>query len=196
LAAHEELKRTLRDHGLPGLGSLIDQIQRLPKREIFRLGYEALKAEAPSSSAVFREELKGAEPTTAAGQQLMHCVHDLEAELDDLPPYAFAKKFVLEYMGRLDRNIESIRYGLFVNSQNDWSTRARNGLGLVRLLWLTDPESPNAPSNIKGRGFYEAMDPLSVWAWWSRQLTNPFSSMTEAGPPGALLGGMSTICAA
>ena len=45
---------------------------------------------------------------------------------------------------------------------------------MSRLLWLTDADSPKAPHNIKGRGFYEALDPLSVWAWWSWQLSNPF----------------------
>jgi hypothetical protein len=173
-AAHEAMKAELRTHRIPDSGSLIDQIKHLPKKVIYRLSYEGLKAEAPTSSTVFREQLDGVEPTTESGRRLAQCVRDLDDELDTLSPYVLAKRFVLEYMGQVDTSIDSIRYGLFLNSQTDWSAGCRNALSLIRLLWLTDPDAPHAPANIKGRGFYDALDPLSVWAWWSRQLSNPF----------------------
>jgi hypothetical protein len=169
LAAHNELKRELRAHGLSDTGPLLDQIVRLPKKVIYRLSYEGLRAEAPSSASAFKELLEGDEPTTVAGRQLAACVRDLADDLDTLSPYELAKTFVLRYMGRIDPNIESIRLGLFINSQTDWSVASRNALNLVRLLWLTDEDSPSAPANIKGRGFFETLDPLSIWAWWSRQ---------------------------
>jgi hypothetical protein len=174
LAAHNDLKRELRAHGLSDTGPLLDQIVRLPKKVIYRLSYEGLKAEAPDSASAFKEFLDGDEPTTVAGRQLAACVRDSADDLDALSPYELAKTFVLRYMGRIDPNIESIRLGLFINSQTDWSVASRNALNLVRLLWLTDEESPSAPANIKGRGFFETLDPLSIWAWWSRQLSTPF----------------------
>ena len=174
MTAHQAMLREFTAHGIAGDGPPIDKIAKLPKKVLYRLSYEGLKAEAPTSSVDFREILEGSEPTTEAGRALATCVRDLDGELETLSPYEFAKRYVLTYLGRLDQNIDSIRLGLFINSQTDWSTASRNGLNLVRLLWLTDPESPKAPHNIKGRGFYEALDPLSVWAWWSWQVSNPF----------------------
>lgn len=173
-AAHESMLRELAAHGLSSEGPLIDKIGKLPKAVIYRLSYEGLKAEAPASAEAFRAVLEGSEPTTASGRQLAICIRDLDGKLATLSPYEVAKRFVLQYLGRYDSNIDSIRLGLFVNSQTDWSAASRDGLNLVRLLWLTDPDSPKAPHNIKGRGFYEALDPLSVWAWWSWQFSNPF----------------------
>lgn len=173
-AAHESTLTALEAHGLGSDGPLIDKICKLPKAVIYRLSYEGLKAEAPSSAEAFRAVLEGSESTTASGRALATCIRDLDAELTTLSPYEVAKRFILQYLGRHDPNIDSIRLGLFVNSQTDWSTASRDGLNLVRLLWLTDPDSPRVPDNIEGRGFYETLDPLSVWAWWSWQLSNPF----------------------
>lgn len=174
MVAHKSMLREFAAHGLTDDVPLIDKIAKLPKKVIYRLSYDGLRAEAPTTAADFREILKGSEPTTAAGRQLVTCIRDLDAELDTLSPYEVAKRFVLNYMSRIDQNIDSIRVGLFINSQTDWSAASRDGLNLIRLLWLTDPESPRAPHNIKGRGFFEALDPLSVWAWWSWQFSNPF----------------------
>ena len=84
--AHEALLYELDQYGLGRDGPLIDKIAKLPKKVIYRLSYEGLKAEAPSSGEAFRDVLEGSEPTTAAGRQLVTCLRDLDGELATAVP--------------------------------------------------------------------------------------------------------------
>jgi len=172
-AVHEAILLDIKAHNIPKIGSLLDQLLQLPKELIYSHSYESLKAEAPTSSTEFLEILSGEDPTTTAGQKLKECIYDLQDDLEKISPYELAKIFILNYMSRLDGNISSIRYGLFLNSHADNSVASRNCLNRIRLLWLVDPDSPFSPNNRKDLNFFKRMDPASLWAWWNRQLMTP-----------------------
>jgi hypothetical protein len=48
----------------------------------------------------------------------------------------------------------------------------REQLRLIESAWLTDPRNGNSPANVKD-GHFARLDPLSVWAYWTRKLTHP-----------------------
>ena len=41
------------------------------------------------------------------------------------------------------------------------------------MLWLLDPRNESSPDNATAAA-YRHLDPISIWAYWSRQFTHPF----------------------
>ena len=172
--ANQDLLRELSEHGIPKERLRFDSLLHLPKEVIYRLSYQGLVAENPISMMDFRSLHWKLNPTSISGQQFVLFLQNMASELKALTPFELAKLFVFTFMTNMSESIEWVRYTIFHDSTTESNSDMRFDLGLIWLLWLTDPTNPKAPHNIKGQGFFQDLDPVSIWAYWTRQLTSPF----------------------
>jgi hypothetical protein len=153
----------------------IDQVARLPKEVIFRLSHESVAADMPASASAFEKCADLGEPTTISGRALRACVVARRNELTKLTAYAFTQTFVTEYLSEAYEDIRplALKVLLFTDTFAEESKELSNALHLAWGLWLLDPRNSFAPDNANSK-LYSDLDPISIWAYWSRHLTTPF----------------------
>jgi Restriction endonuclease len=172
--AHERLTEVLRANRIDLALAPLDRLARLPKEAIYRASYEGFEAELPRLAAPFLKCLERAAPKSSSGRALVACVLDQRSEVETVTAYDFVRLFVSQYLPRSYQGILEIRFGLFRDAMVEPSDGIRDLLQLARACWLLDPRNENAPDNVRfDRPYYRGLDPLSIWAFWTRQYTHP-----------------------
>ena len=163
---------------------ILDQIVQLPKDILFRLSHESIVSEMPKTASCF-EKCVSEQPITIPGKALCTCVLDNRQELPTLTSFDFARRFVTHYLANAQRD-DRQKVKLFRDIFLEDNLKISDALHLICSLWLLDPRRPSAPDNANPK-LYGHLDPLSIWAYLSRQLTNPF--YIDVGPNKRLASG-------
>jgi hypothetical protein len=169
-----ELHALLRQHGADATRHVLDQLKSLPKNTLFRLSHEAIAAELPDTAAEFATLDTEEEPTTLSGRTLRSCVRDHRGDLASMSAFDFARIFISHYLARAFADstgkLASIKLRLYGDAFFEHEARAAEGLEHMQALWLLDPRNADSPDNATA-AVYRRLDPISIWACWSRQLT-------------------------
>ena len=165
----------------------LDQIKVLSKEELFRLSYDSIATDLPDHADGFLSVLSEGEPTTISGRALHKFVSELGSALKTMPAFDFAEVFVRKYLARaLGKNtFLEIKNALLDDLFFERAPEVCNGLEMIQMLWTLDPMNDNSPDKASPL-LYRKMDRVSIYAYWSRKVTNPIH--IDAGPGKGPLG--------
>jgi HJR/Mrr/RecB family endonuclease len=179
--AVDRLTEVLRCHQIDPALPFLDRLARLPKKVIYRASYEAFVAELPRLAAPFLKCLELGEPKTTSGRALVDCVRDQRSNVETPSGYEFVELFLFQYLKRSYHDTQHhARFWLFRDAMVEPSAEFGELLNLVRSYWLLDPRQRWAPDNVNP-DVYSGLDPLRVWAFWTRGFTHPIHLDDEAG---------------
>jgi hypothetical protein len=105
------------------------------------------------------------------------CALDNRNELATLNTQEFVRRFVSDYLSNAVKS--HVNYHLFIDFVYEENTTLREALEVVWRNQLIDPSNASAPGNANPR-LYKHLDPMSIWIYWERRLTNPFQIDTGA----------------
>ncbi len=165
----------LREHGADPMAHFLDQLKSLPKATIFRLSHEAIAVELPTEAEAFKVLENDGEATTLSGRVLQAFVKDRLATLSEHTVFDIAKAFICQDLAHAIGVVDDgpIRWQLYPDAFFEHEKATSTCLQWIRGLWLLDPRSASSPDNAKP-AVYRNLDRTSIWAYWSRQFTNPF----------------------
>lgn len=176
----EGMRQAFLREGLPENAS-IQQLVLLSPQAIHRLAYSALLLETVDRLLALRD-IRQAKPTTRSGELLrdFETYHEAPSTLDH------AWDWVEQYIAECLRpalevaDLATGRFILYMDTAAEQDRFANAALQLVRIVDLIHPCRAHIPGGPDAKTV-ENQDPLSIWAWYSRQLTSPM--YIDSGAP-------------
>ena len=152
----------------------LPSILALKKPAIHRIAYAGMVAEIYGNLHILRE-IKNANPASVTGQVLQRaCISTLDINsLKDA--WKLAKEYFCVLMPNqlCTVNPERIRTQMYFDTLHEPDAVAATASQVMRMLILTDPGHYYTPGQKQAKSI-ERLDPASIYAWYSRQLTSPF----------------------
>lgn len=176
----EGMRQALLREGLPEQAKLAD-VLGLEPAAVHRLSYAGLMLEAIDRLAALQGAETGA-PSTRCGSFLRDHATNSDAPHTLEEAWVWVDRFIHEKLRPGLGNAEpaGARLHLYLDTVAEADRATDQALQLVRIIDLTNPARGYTPGGPQA-GMVERLDPMSIWAWYSRHLTTPFH--IDSGAP-------------